>query len=276
MRRSISVAGWGSWAAKVWDNRVTARNNANHKRRIRSLQSTVVQREDAAPRELRNRRSGGMVVVETGTIDRHPDREAHIMSLMERAKNILLQPKAEWPVIEKEQTTTGALYTGYIIPLAAIGPVAQIIGWSVIGMSLPFVGSFRVPIGYAGRAAVVAYVGALLGTFVLALIIDGLAPTFGGQKNQMQALKVAAYSSTAAWVAGIFSLFPPLAILSLLGLYSLYLLYLGLPVLMKAPEDKALGYTVVVIICAIVLYIVIAAITRQFMWRPTGMGLPGM
>lgn len=198
------------------------------------------------------------------------------MSLMERAKNIVLQPKTEWPVIDAEQTSTGALYTGYIIPLAAIGPIAQIIGWSVFGMSLPFVGTFRIPIGYAVRTAVITYVASLIGTFVLALIIDALAPTFGGQKNQMQALKVAAYSSTAAWLAGIFGIIPALAILTLLGLYSLYLLYLGLPVLMKAPEDKAVGYTVVVIICAIVLWIIIAYITRQFMWRPAAMGMPGM
>jgi Yip1-like protein len=198
------------------------------------------------------------------------------MSLMERAKNIILQPKTEWPVIDTEQTSTGALYTGYIIPLALIGPVAQIIGWSVFGMSLPFVGTFRIPIGYAVRTAVITYVASLISVFVLALIIDALAPTFGGQKNQMQALKVAAYSSTAAWVAGIFGIFPALAILGLLGLYSLYLLYLGLPVLMKAPEDKAMGYTVVVIICAIVLWIIIAAVTRQFMWRPSAMGMPGM
>jgi hypothetical protein len=198
------------------------------------------------------------------------------MSLMARAKNIILTPKTEWPVIDTEQTSTGALYTGYIIPLALIGPVAQIIGWSVFGMSLPFGGPFRIPIGYAVRTAVITYVASLVSVFVLALIIDALAPTFGGQKNQMQALKVAAYSSTAAWVAGIFGIFPALAILGLLGLYSLYLLYLGLPVLMKAPEDKAMGYTVVVIICAIVLWIIIAAVTRQFMWRPSAMGMPGM
>lgn len=198
------------------------------------------------------------------------------MSLMERAKNIVLQPKTEWPVIDAEQTSTGALYTGYIIPLAAIGPIAQIIGWSVFGMSLPFVGTFRIPIGYAVRTGVITFVASLLGTFVLALIIDALAPTFGGQKNQMQALKVAAYSSTAAWLAGIFGIIPALGILGLLGLYSLYLLFLGLPVLMKAPEDKAMGYTVVVIICAIVLWIIIAYITRQFTWRPSAMGMPGM
>jgi hypothetical protein len=197
------------------------------------------------------------------------------MSLMARAKNILLQPKTEWPVIAGEQATTGSLYTGYIIPLAAIGPIASIIGWSVFGFSVPFVGSIRYPIGISVRNGVVIYALSLVGVFVLALIIDALAPTFGGQKNQIQALKTSAYSYTAAWVAGIFNLIPSIALLGLLAaLYSCYLLFLGLPVLMKAPEDKAVGYTAVVIIVAIVLYFVIGAVVAQFAWRP-GMGMTG-
>lgn len=198
------------------------------------------------------------------------------MALMERAKNILLQPKQEWPVIDTEQTSVGSLYTGYIIPLAAIGPIASVIGWSVFGMRVPFAGSIRIPIGFGIRNAVIAYVLGLVGVFVLALIIDALAPTFGGQKNQIQALKVAAYSYTAAWVGGIFSLIPALAILGLLAvIYSLYLLFLGLPVVMKAPQDKAVGYTVVVILVAIVLYFVIGIIVAQFAWRPA-MSVPGL
>ena len=195
------------------------------------------------------------------------------MSLMERAKNILLQPKTEWPVIEGEQATTGSLYTGYIIPLALIGPVASIVGWSVFGFRVLGIGAIRYPVGIAVRNAVVVYVLSLVGVFVLALIIDALAPTFGGQKKQIQALKVSAYSYTAAWVGGIFNLFPSIALLGLLAaLYSCYLMFLGLPVLMKAPEDKAAGYAAVVIIVAIVLYFVIGAIVAQFAWRP-GMGI---
>ena len=202
------------------------------------------------------------------------DRE-ETMALMDRAKSILFQPKQEWPVIDAEPASVGGLYTGYIIPLAAIGPVASLIGWSVLGMRMPFVGAIKIPISYGLRMAVVQYVGALVGTFVLALIIDALAPTFGGQKNQIQALKVAAYSATAAWVAGIFAIIPALSILGILGLYSLYLLYLGLPTLMKAPQEKAMVYTVVVIVCAIVLAIILSVITRQFYWRPT-MGMPSL
>ena len=198
------------------------------------------------------------------------------MALMDRAKRILLTPKDEWPVIDAEQTTIGALYTGYIIPLAAIGPIAQLIGFSVFGMHIPFTSvTYRVPIAQGIKGAVIGYVLALLGPFVLALIIDALAPTFGGQKNQVQALKAAAYSSTAAWVAGIFALIPALSILGILGLYSLFLLYLGLPVVMKAPQDKAVGYTVVVIVCAIVLYFVIGWVGGLFAWRPAT-GMPGL
>jgi Yip1-like protein len=191
------------------------------------------------------------------------------MDLVQRVKQILLFPRTEWQVIEAEPTTTAELYKTYIIPLAAIGPISQIIGYSVFGITVPFVGTYRVPIGSAISGALVAYVLTLAGTYVLALIIDGLAPTFNGQRSQIQALKVAAYSSTASWLAGIFALIPGLRLLAILGLYSLYLLYLGLPIVMKAPRDKALGYTVVVIVAAIVLFMIIGVIAGRFLAVPT-------
>lgn len=127
---------------------------------------------------------------------------------------------------------------------------------------------YRTPIGTAITGAIVSYVLALIGVYVLALIIDGLAPTFGGTKNQIQALKTAAYSSTASWLAGIFVLVPGLRVLTILGLYSLYLLYLGLPVLMKAPQEKAGAYTGVVVLAAIVLFFVIGMVGGRFAGTP--------
>jgi hypothetical protein len=100
-----------------------------------------------------------------------------------------------------------------------------------------------------------------VGVFLVALIIDALAPSFGAQKNQLQALKVAAYSFTPAWLAGIFHLVPLLGILGLLAFaYTVYLMYLGLPVLMKTTKEKAVGYTAVVFVCAFVIFAVFGAI----------------
>jgi hypothetical protein len=190
------------------------------------------------------------------------------MALVDRVKNILLSPKQEWAVIDAEPTVPVDLYKQYIMPLAAIGPVAGMIGATVFGYRIPMMGTIRAPIGQALSAMVVTYLLTLGGVYILALIIDALAPSFHGTKNQLQALKVAAYSSTASWVAGIFSLVPGLRWLGILGLYSLYLLYLGLPILMKAPEDRAVAYTILVILAALVLFLVIGLVAGSFMAGP--------
>jgi hypothetical protein len=203
------------------------------------------------------------------------DLKENAMNLVERVRRLLLSPRTEWAVIDAEPTTPAALYTGYVMPLAAIGPIAQVIGYSVFGVTVPFLGSYRVPIGSAISNAIVTYVLTLIGTYLLGLIIDGLAPTFGAQRSPIQALKVAVYSSTPAWLAGVFALVPGLRILQILGLYSLFLLYLGLPILMKAPRDKAPGYTVVVVLASIVLFMVVGFIAGRFLAVPTaGMTLP--
>jgi Yip1-like protein len=182
------------------------------------------------------------------------------MNLVERAQKILLQPKQEWYVIQQEPTPPPQIYTSYIIPLAAIGPVASIIGLSLIGVTT-IVGSFRLSIPYAIILALVSFALDLGSVYVVALIIDALAPSFASHKNFNQAFKVAAYCKTPAWIGGIFNLIPTLAILGgLLGLYSIYLLYLGLPPLMYTPPDKAVVYTVVIIVVMIVLFIIIGAI----------------
>jgi hypothetical protein len=183
------------------------------------------------------------------------------MDIIQRAKNICLTPATEWPVISAEPATPGGLLTGYAAPLAAIGAIAGFLGGAIIGQTLPFVGHYRVPLAAGLIAAIFTFCMALVGVFVLSLIIDALAPTFGGQKNSIQALKVAVYSYTPAWIAGVLQIVPLLGILGVFAaLYGLYLLYLGLPQLMHSPQEKAIPYTVVVVVCAIVLSVVITAV----------------
>ncbi|MHB8907871.1 MAG: Yip1 family protein [Syntrophales bacterium] len=187
------------------------------------------------------------------------------MNIVERIKRILLRPKEEWQVIAGETTPIAELYKGYIIPLAAIGPVASFIGMSLVGVTLPVGGAFRVPITTGIVSAIVQYALTLVGVYVLAFIIDALAPTFAGEKNIDQAFKLATYSYTPGWLVGIFALIPALVSLGILGLYGLYLLYVGLPVLMKSPREKTTGYTIAIIIAAIIIFVVIGAISRIFM-----------
>ena len=181
-------------------------------------------------------------------------------TMVARAKRILLEPKLEWDRIDVEPASIGGIFRGWVLPLAAIPAVAMLIGSLAFGYGA-FGITYRPTIMSAVATAIIGYVLSVVGVFVLSLIIDWLAPNFGGTRNRVQATKVAAYSMTASWLAGIFNLIPALSILALLGLYSLYLLYLGLPRLMKTPEDKGMSYTAVTIVAAIVLYFVIGLLT---------------
>jgi hypothetical protein len=196
------------------------------------------------------------------------------MGLIDRAKNIIITPKTEWDVIAAETTPTPALITGYVLPLVGAAALAGFIGSAfLLGM---FGGALG--IGAALVGAVIHVVMAIVSVFVIGFIVDVLAPTFSGQKNMSQALKVAAYSYTPAWVFGLAAIIPFLGWLGALigGIYGIYLLYLGLPKLMKSPEEKTVPYLVVVILCAIVLWFVIAALTMCVgMGGAIGTGLLG-
>jgi hypothetical protein len=193
------------------------------------------------------------------------------MKLIDRAKNIIVTPKTEWDVIAAEATPPAQIITGYVLPLAGAAAIASFIGTAFI------LGLLGGGLGIMAALSIAIYqvVMAVVSVFVLAFIIDALAPTFSGQKNFNQAVKVVAYSYTAAWVFGLLAIIPLLGWLAALigALYGLYLLYLGLPRLMKAPQEKAVPYLVVVIVCAIVLWLVIGLLSSAI--GLTGAGLVG-
>ncbi len=146
------------------------------------------------------------------------------MNLFERVKGILLNPRAEWAIIEREQGDVAYLFMNYVAILAAIPAVCGFIGSSLIGISLPGLGTIRVPIVTGLVGAVVGYLLTFAMVYIVALLADLLAPTFQGQKNPENALKLVVYSYTPAWLAGVFLLIPSLGFLAILGLYGLYLL----------------------------------------------------
>lgn len=188
------------------------------------------------------------------------------MQLIDRVKSILLSPRATWREIDAEFTKPGEIWGRYALPLAAIGPLCGTIGMILFGQRIAFTNLTNpVPISTAITRGVASYVLALLSLFVMTQIINLLSPSFGGQRNDVQALKAAAYSSTPAWIGGVFALIPALGIVSLLfALYGLVLLYIGLPIVMKTPKDRAMGYTAVVIIVAIVVFLIVGAIITAF------------
>jgi hypothetical protein len=188
----------------------------------------------------------------------HSTTSPSTSGLIERIKNIVLSPRSEWPIIAPEPTSIGQLYIGYVMPLAALAAVMSFVHLALIGVSVPFADAVRMPIESGLVSAVAAFGFGLVGIFLVGLIVNGLAPTFSGQRDLRQALKVAAYALTPAWLSSVLALSPilPTLLQFLAGLYGIYVLYLGLPIVMRSPREKAFGYTAMVVICTILLGIV--------------------
>lgn len=169
------------------------------------------------------------------------------MKLIDRVRGMLLAPKTEWPKVAAEPATTQSIIVGYVLILAAIGPLVLLLRG----------------FGLLGTYALISYLISVGVTLVLAWIIDALAPTFGGEKNYVSSLKLTAYSYTAAWVAGIAQLLPVLAVIVMLAasIYSFYTFFLGAPVLKKCAPEKAVGFTIVIAVCGLVLGALLASVT---------------
>jgi hypothetical protein len=174
------------------------------------------------------------------------------MALVDRVKNIIMQPAAEWPVIAMEPATPASLYTGYIVPLAAIPAVCSAVS-SLILIHNPLI---------ALAAAVLSYVLQLAFVFVGAFVAQALAPSFGGATDRLTTLKLIGYGLTPSWVAGIFLLIPFLGSLVALvgGLYALYVIFLGIEPLVRTPADKKVGYAVVLLLIMIVIQIIVSVV----------------
>jgi len=190
------------------------------------------------------------------------------MSIITRAKNILLTPATEWGVISGETETPGSLLGKYVLPMSLIPAVATFIGWGVIGMNVGFVRIGSIQWGLS--MGIQSFLSSILGYYLCTYIIDALAPSFGSEKNIGRSAQLVAYSYTASWVAGIFMILPSLSILGILGLYGIYLFYLGIPVMKKTPEDKRIGYLLVSALVIIVVFIVVGLILTRIIYAIMG------
>lgn len=177
------------------------------------------------------------------------------VDIVARAKGLLMDPQKEWRIIAGEPADTAGLFKDYVMILAAVPAVAGLLGALIMSLGRMSVVSLLV-------SAVLGYVLALVGIFVLAKIIEMLAPRFGGPADSTAAIKLAAYAPTASWVGGAAMIIPWIGWIGALlgGIYSLYLFYVGTPTVMRIPPDRVMPFAISVVVVAILVNILIGTI----------------
>ena len=172
------------------------------------------------------------------------------MNAVARVKAILIDPAAAWRGFEKDIGDPAYLLSRYVAVLALIPALSSFVGATLIGVVAPSGTILRTDLLGGLFGAIFSYAASCAIVVLLGLIIDLLAPRFGGRRDFEDAFKLAVYSFTPLWLAGIFLLLPGLRFLLLTGVYGIYLFWLGAPRLAKVPEQQAANFTLVIVICA--------------------------
>lgn len=191
------------------------------------------------------------------------------MNALVRATTILADPAAAWRGIEKDVGDPAYLLSRYVAVLALIPALSGFVGAVLIGVIAPSGAVIRADLIDGLLGAIFSYAASCAIALLLGLIINVLAPPFGGRRNFENAFKLAVYSLTPLWLGGIFLLLPGLRFLLLTGAYGIYLLLIGVPRLTKIPEQQAASFTFVIAVCACGL-IYAAALAQRILFATPG------
>jgi hypothetical protein len=178
----------------------------------------------------------------------------NIMGAFRDAVALVMNPKAFMASRADTTPTVMSTITNYVAILAAIPFLFTLLG----DLIFPKVGRHA---SYAIGAGVVAYIFALVSVVVIGFILYWLAPRFSSLADQNRATKLTSYVYTPVFLIAILNIIPSLTVLNLLALlYGLYILYVGLPIVLKTPQNKVVSYVVAILIAAIILYLILALI----------------
>lgn len=203
-----------------------------------------------------------------GALDTNPP------STISRALAMVFSPRSEWERAATEDTASGDIFRRYVLPLALVGPVAGVIGYLAFGYEA-LGATYRPSLVSAVLGAAVAFVLGLVSFLLLTILANMLSPRFGGTMNTTRSYALVAYGATPVWLVGVFQLVPMLGVLGILALYSIYVTYLGVTPMLNVPREKAGTFTLVFVVCAIVMNLLVAALSAGNMALLAGMGLLG-
>jgi hypothetical protein len=190
------------------------------------------------------------------------------MNALLRAKVLLVDPAAAWRGLEKDIGDPAFLLSRYVAVLALLPALSSFVGATLIGVIAPSGAIVRTDLIDGLFGAIFSYAASCAIVLLLGLIVNLLAPLFGGRRRFEDALKLAVYSFTPLWLAGIFLLLPGLRFLLLTGAYGIYLFWLGAPRLSKVPDQQAINFTVVIVVCAGGLLYAAALVQRMLFGTP--------
>lgn len=174
-------------------------------------------------------------------------------ALTNRVGNLMLHPLSEWQAIKDESATYRDVLLRYVAVLAVIPPAAALAGRYLLDRRLSD-NAIQSSFGYIAFTNLLWYCMYVLNVVIAGAVITTIITTSESRWSGLKGFKIAAYSFTPFFIAGLIAVFPKMGwIVYVSILYSIYLLYQGILSLSSAGRTKAAGYTLASFLSAAVI-----------------------
>lgn len=180
----------------------------------------------------------------------------------------MIRPAETWQRLSQKKPDARKLFFGLAMVLALVPAISVVLGFSLVGLKLGPLETVKIPLTSAILAGIAVYIVNLAGVYAAAVLMRFIGNSFHTDAPFSSYMSLAILSAVPYWLAGAFNLIPALRVLSMIGIYGIYILFLGIPEMIKVPEERNLPFNVAVVVAIIILVLLGNFIISPFIDGP--------
>jgi len=180
--------------------------------------------------------------------------------MIQHTFGLLVRPSAQWQAIADLPPSSFRNLLLYPCLFAILPAVAWYYGTSQVGWTVGDHGDpIKLTVASARQISILFYLGMIGCVAAIGYFIHWMSDTYGADSSLTKGIVITGLTSTPLFIAGMVGFYPLLWVDLLIGVgavsWSVYLLYLGIPIVMKIPEERGFLFSSAVVGVALVMLI---------------------
>ena len=182
--------------------------------------------------------------------------------MFNHAFGLLVQPSEQWKKVADLPAPSLRNMALFPFIMAILPAAAWYFGTTNIGWTVGDGSAIRLTKDSALVLILLFYTAMVGSIAVIGYFIHWMSHTYGADSSMAKGLVIAGFTATPLFITGAVGFYPVLWLDMLIGVvavcWSVYLMYLGIPIVMKIPEERGFLFSSAVLaICLVILVCII-------------------
>jgi len=186
--------------------------------------------------------------------------------MIQHTIGLLLRPSEQWRVVAQLPEKSRNVLVLYPCIFALLPAIAWYYGTSQVGWTTGLQGNVvRLTVESAFQISVLFYLVMVGSVAIIGFFIHWMSKTYGAESTVSKGIVIAGLTATPLFITGLVGFYPTLWLDLLIGVvaisWSVYLMYLGIPIMMKIPEERGFLFSSAVLAIAMVVLVSIMVVS---------------